>query len=261
MSVTVFPAPSTGSASQTLKTDIITSTGTWTAPTGVTRIELTLVGGGGGGGGTWNTFDMGGGGGGGGVLQDTVPVVAGTAYTVTIGAGGAGGPSAASNNFGARGSNSTFGSLRTSFGGGGGHGGSNQAPTFTASVSAIGGQGQNNGGSGGIGGGGGGANMSNFANNAAGNNQNVQWSSQGTPGVAAGTNWAPNSGINGYGAGGGAGSWSFQYPGGLNAGTGGGNNIPPVNATANRGGGGGGGYVGYAGSNGGSGIAIIKYWS
>jgi hypothetical protein len=77
-----------------------------------------------------------------------------------------------------------------------------------------------------------------------------------------------NRGINGYGAGGGAGNIDNNRTrsGGLNAGNGAnsanGTNATP--ATANRGGGGGGAAGANpvrAGSNGGSGVCIIKYWS
>ncbi len=51
MSVTVFPAPSTGGGSKTQKTEIIKSTQSWTAPAGVDKVEVILCGGGGAGGG------------------------------------------------------------------------------------------------------------------------------------------------------------------------------------------------------------------
>jgi hypothetical protein len=63
-----------------------TSTDTWTAPAGVTSVELLLVGGGGAGGGV----NQGAGGGGGGLVYNTaVTVSPGVTYTFTIGAGGA----------------------------------------------------------------------------------------------------------------------------------------------------------------------------
>ena len=64
---------------------VSTST-TWTVPTGVTAIDILLVGGGGGGG-----NDGGGGGGGGEVRQATgVSVTAGSSTSITVGSGGAG---------------------------------------------------------------------------------------------------------------------------------------------------------------------------
>ena len=59
----------------------------WYIPTGVSQLDVLVVGGGGGGG-----ADGGGGGGGGGVRYDnSVNVTAGTAVSVTVGAGGSGG--------------------------------------------------------------------------------------------------------------------------------------------------------------------------
>jgi hypothetical protein len=72
---------------------IFTSSGTWTAPTGVTKCWLIVVGGGGGGGGNSNT-GIGFGGAGGAQTQQQFTVTAGTGYTVTIGGGGNGGSSA-----------------------------------------------------------------------------------------------------------------------------------------------------------------------
>lgn len=64
-----------------------TGTFTWTAPAFVTKVNMIMVGGGGGGGGRGKT----GGGGGGGALTyaNTVPVIPGTTYNITVGAGGA----------------------------------------------------------------------------------------------------------------------------------------------------------------------------
>jgi hypothetical protein len=81
-------------------------------------------------------------------------------------------------------------------------------------------------------------------------------------------NNAGNPGINGYGAGGGGAvsntSLKTQFAG-LNAGDGATNAVAAIAAVANFGGGGGGashnGVTLRAGSNGGSGVCIIKYWS
>ena len=80
----------------------------WTSPTGVTSIEVLVIAGGGGGG------PYGGGGAGGLIYNSAVPVIPGTAYTVTVGAGGVGATAPGTN-----GGNSVFGSL-TAIGGGGG---------------------------------------------------------------------------------------------------------------------------------------------
>jgi MSHA biogenesis protein MshQ len=72
-------------------TDTFTASGTWTAPAGVTSVDVEVWGGGGAGGGNPTSSDGGGGGGGGAYSRNTsIPVVPGTVYTVTIGAGGAG---------------------------------------------------------------------------------------------------------------------------------------------------------------------------
>jgi len=69
----------------TSKVQTFSSPGTWTAPTGVTNIELLIVAGGGG-----TNTDVGGGGGAGGVVYaQTFPVSPGTSYPITVGSGGA----------------------------------------------------------------------------------------------------------------------------------------------------------------------------
>jgi len=78
---------------------LFTGGGGWTAPAGVTSIELTIAGGGGGGAGgniaanTTSIRAIGGGGGGAAIVNyiNNFPVVPGTAYAINIGAGGAGG--------------------------------------------------------------------------------------------------------------------------------------------------------------------------
>ena len=79
----------------------------WTAPTGVTNIEVLAVGGGGGAG----TYYSGGGGGGGVVYNSDYVVTPGNSYAITVGLGGAG-VSNASNSFGSglMGGTSSFGS-------------------------------------------------------------------------------------------------------------------------------------------------------
>ena len=95
------------------KVQSFSSPGTWTAPTGVTSVEVLVVAGGGGTG-----WDVGGGGGGGGVLYaQSFPVSAGTPYPITVGSGGASATGSAVK--GTNGGNSTFSAL-TAIGGGGG---------------------------------------------------------------------------------------------------------------------------------------------
>lgn len=69
----------------------LTSSGNWTAPSGVSSITVEAWGGGGAGGGQSITSDGGGGGGGGAYSKkNTLAVVAGTSYTVVVGSGGTG---------------------------------------------------------------------------------------------------------------------------------------------------------------------------
>jgi hypothetical protein len=86
------------------------SSGSWTAPTGVTRVRVWVVGGGGGG----STGGCGIYGGVGGMAMGVYTVSPGTGYTVTIGAGGAGASS------GATGGTTSFGAFISATGGGGG---------------------------------------------------------------------------------------------------------------------------------------------
>lgn len=61
-------------------------TWSWTVPTGVSQVQVLVVGGGGGGGGTNNR--TGGGGGGGQVRSSSYSVIAGNNYTIEVGDGG-----------------------------------------------------------------------------------------------------------------------------------------------------------------------------
>jgi hypothetical protein len=61
---------------------LFTASGTWTAPTGVTKVRATVIGGGSG---SYSGFS----GSPGGIAVGTYTVSAGTAYTITVGAGGA----------------------------------------------------------------------------------------------------------------------------------------------------------------------------
>lgn len=88
-------------------TDTYTASGTWTAPAGITSVEVEAWGGGGGGGGGEGDNSDGGGGGGGGAYSRTtaITVVPGTTYTVTVGAAGTAG---ATNGTGGTGGDSWF---------------------------------------------------------------------------------------------------------------------------------------------------------
>ncbi len=76
--------------------DTFTASGTWVAPTGITSVTAEVWGAGGGGGRQNLASDGGGGGGGGAYSLQTVTVVPGNSYTVTVGAGGGGGATAGS---------------------------------------------------------------------------------------------------------------------------------------------------------------------
>lgn len=95
-----------------------TSSGTWTCPTGTSLVEAVLVGGGGGGGTVHSSITgyhgAAGGGGGGEVKKVSIPVTAGTTYTVTVGAGGSGSTTGQTSPVsGGNGGDTSFGLTRT----------------------------------------------------------------------------------------------------------------------------------------------------
>jgi hypothetical protein len=250
-----------------------TSSGYFIPQTELTCDYLVIAGGGGGG-----AHNAGGGGAGGfrstvtqtggnpaGVnLETALSLISGTAYTVSIGAGGAGGDNAR----GASGSNSVFSTI-TSVGGAGGGGNNSGQPPVTGGSGGGGSQGGSNsqgtsnqgfegGGSptvnnaGGGGGGAGAAGSPSSGINGGNGGAGVQISSFATP---------TNTGVSGFYAGGGGGS---SYSGSQGAaGSGGataGSYNSQLNATANTGSGAGARNrePGAAGS-GGSGLVIIRY--
>lgn len=230
-------------------------------------IEVLSVAGGGGGGAT-----MGGGGGAGGLLNDQIFVEASSTFSVTVGAGGAGGYAYnLSGQQGLVGSNTIFRSL-ISYGGGGGSGWS----TYLATS----------------GGSGGGANVSSVENQVPGSGVDGQGNRGGygtdspSPRTGGGGGGAGSVGGDGVlstrGGNGGSGLqvWGSYYAGGggggvdtgATAGTGGiggggagsVGTVLATSGTANTGGGGGGaGYntsgTGRIGGTGGSGVVIIRY--
>lgn len=123
-----------------------TTSGSWTAPGGVTSVTVTIVGGGGGGSsGAWSgggcngDAGLGGAGGAGGyILNQVVAVTPGQAYSVVVGSGGAGGPRTCgyTSNNAYPGGTSSFGSVTATGGGAGvwyagGAGGTPQVSTCT----------------------------------------------------------------------------------------------------------------------------------
>ena len=81
-----------------------TSTGTWTKPSGITKINITIIGGGAGGAGATNQYGAGSGGAGGTVIKYAHDVSLISTATITIGSGGVGALSAV----GTDGGNSTY---------------------------------------------------------------------------------------------------------------------------------------------------------
>lgn len=254
-------------------TTSFTSNSSYT-PDGTGTVNVTIVAGGGGGG--WN---YGGGGGAGGYrTSSTYPVVSGTPYPISVGAGGAGGTTGSRP--GVRGASSSFDVVTSTGGGGGGTrhngggaggiadgqpggsggggGGNGSAvPGGDASPSTTPTQGFNGGigsdGTTGDGGGGGGATEGGQA--FAGGN----WGGRGGAGVSTTVSGASV----GYAGGGGGGANGVEAAssthgggfGGIASGAG-------ANAIANTGGGGGGGGGGGSGGAGGAGaggIVIISF--
>ena len=254
------------------------SSGTFTANKILTADCLVVAGGAGGG---W----AGGGGGAGGLLHyASQSLASGVSQTVTIGAGGAAGVTATKT--GSNGSNSVFGSLTASVGGGGGAG----YDVSNGLSGGSGGGGNNINGSLSIGSGGTGTSGQGNNGGASGNTNNTGYGTGGGGGAGvvggAGTNSAGGNGGNGvntyssYASATGTGANSGYYAGGggggvlntgFTAGTGGlggggaGKNSAGAapSGTANTGGGGGAGFNGGPGVNdggaGGSGIVIVRY--
>jgi hypothetical protein len=97
-----------------IQSQLFTSSGSWTAPTGVTKVKAIVIGGGGGG----ARDSCGGGysGAGAGYAIGVYTVTPGTAYTVTVGTGGAGSTTFNTTS----GGTSSFGAFATATGGGAG---------------------------------------------------------------------------------------------------------------------------------------------
>lgn len=268
--------------------------GTFT-PTQTLTADYLVVGGGGGGG----SYSAGGGGGagglrstvsatgGGGSLESAVSLTNGTAYTITVGAGGVGAFNTSTGTSG--GSSSIAGSGLTTitstgggYGGGyngghfaaatGGSGGGANYSTYTTGASGTANQGYAGGNGVGAsissGGGGGGA-------GAVGGNGSTSNGGDGGNGVSIPTfSSATNTGVSGYYAGGGGGA-SYDGPRSGNGGLGGGGNANGPVGKANPGDGfsgvtstGSGGGAAETttappsnarGGNGGSGVVIIRY--
>jgi len=241
---------------------VFTTTGIsyFTASNNIT-VSYLVVGGGGGGGKYYS-----GGGGGGGLLTGTFTATQGTAYTVTVGAGGAG-YSASSVGIGIKGCNSVISgsgiSTITAIGGGYGAG--------TDSGGVAGGPGGSGGGAGGVGSATGGSATSGQGN-VGGNSGGTSGAGGGGAGSAGGGSGGSSAGAGGSGvtssitgasviyAGGGGGSAGNPGAGGPGGGgVGATDATPSSNGTTNRGGGGGGGSSVRDGGSGGPGIVVLSY--
>ena len=254
------------------------NSGTFTPLKALSCDYLVVAGGGGGGNDTFNSESRGAGGGGAGGLRSTVTatggggslesalsLLSGTAYTVTIGAGGIGADGTTQR--ATAGSNSVFATITSTGGGGGGsHLGANN---YTGGDGGSGGGSANNSASGGAaspsgqgyaggggsfgvvytGGGGGGA-------GAVGATGTTSAAGAGGAGVLLSSFATPtNTGVSGYYAGGGGGRGNATNGSG---GAGGGGAGGSGNGTANTGGGGGAARFTTPGI-GGSGIVIVRY--
>jgi len=257
--------------------DNTTATTTWTAPAGVTSIDLAVVAGGGGGG------EMcGGGGGAGGLRQDaSYSVTPGTTYNIQVGAGGLGATWWERSN--SNGDNSSFDSFESIGGGygagrawdastggsGGGANGAGASGTGTAGQGYAGGlSGGSNGAERGAGGGGAGG----VGLDASGTDFWTGVGGAGGIGVDLGSYFGLGTSIgdDGYFAGGGGGGAFLSAGSGGLGGGGAGGTFPDATAAGTNGmattGGGGGGDYGQSpypnvdgSGTGGSGIVILRF--
>ena len=238
-------------------------------------VNYLVVAGGGGGAGASASSGGAAGGGAGGLLTSSVSLVSGTAYTITVGAGGSGGNSGSTWR-GTVGSDSVISSIATATGGGDGatantgttyaarDGGSGGGANYYRTTAANGTFGQ---------GYAGGAGTSSAAPGYCGAGGGGASATGGTPGSSTGGTGGAgsSSSISGaavtYGGGGGGGGY-LTFTQGAGGSGGGGNSGPSGGGnasagTANRGGGGGGAScdsaTGFSGGSGGSGIVIIAY--
>lgn len=208
--------------------EVFTTGGTWTAPTGVNYIQVSMAGGGGGGGGgDTSGSDTGGSGGGGSevIVGQVYKVTPSSTYTITVGGGGAGGAGGATAVVGSAGTDSSI---------------ADGDYTLTATAGSGG---DVNGGAGGAGG----AGVTDLTGVA------------GSSGGAGGPTYTFGGGIGGVGeggagadAGGGGGSYFSNGGSAVVDGVGG-------IGSAGSGGAGGDGTSGMTGGAGGPGIVIIAY--
>lgn len=191
---------------------VFTSSGTWTKPSGITKVKVYVTGGGGGGGGGHANWNHGGGGGAGGTAIKWITSGLGSTETVTIGNGGNGGGGSVA---GQAGQASSFGAFATGNGGGAGPAGQNNPSGQGGSATggdiniyggyghpAGGGAGSNDETSAGVGGGsywGGGGAAANHADGSTGAGANADAYGAGGGGGddVAGTSYAGGNGKSG----------------------------------------------------------------
>lgn len=281
ISVPVIGTGGTISTQGAYTVHVFNSSANFVPPTGLSTVDVLVVGGGGGGGGTY-----GGGGGAGGLRAVTGFAIGAGTIAVTVGGGGAGGDGVTFTNDedgdGSNGGNSQFDSIIAlgggygqggaqnnnnqpggsggSGGGGGGvtSGGSNAGGTGSAGQGSAGGAGNSdnntNNRSGGGGGGAGsvgaiGANSSGGSGGAGQNFSAIIGTSFGVSG------WFAGGGGGGKRSDGGTGGAGGQGGGGA----GGGPGAAGSPGVSNTGGGGGASSNGIAGAAGGSGVVIVRY--
>lgn len=254
-----------------------TTSGTWTAPSGITTVIGVLIGGGGGGGsgrrGATSTVRCGGGaGGGGGYATFTIDAsVVGSSQAVVVGGAGAGGTAVStddtSGNPGGPGGASTFATFQATGGGGGGGGtasagtaGSGGSGSFAGQTGGAANGSGSTGGSAGVlaagnaatgGGGGGGMTSANGLGGGGGGGSTVFGNASGGASVGTATNGNPGVSFTGAqagtgGSGGGAASVAAGGSGGAGGtygGAGGGGSASLDGNLSGAGGNGAGGYV------------------
>lgn len=206
-------------ASGGIRAQVFISSGTFTAPAGITTVYLTGCGGGGGGGGGQGGVKAGGGGGSGQCLVNSLyTVIPGNGYTVTINSGGAAGTGGGGGTAGGTGGSVVFDALTLS-GGNGGQPGAGTAAGGAALAATL--TGAN-----GSGGTGGAAGVGAYASGAGGNGE----AGAGTVGGGAGGSCPlSRGGAGGSGA-------SAAATGGYGAGGGGAGSTGASNGTAAAGG-------------------------
>lgn len=179
---------------------IFTSNDTFTAPGGITKVFVTLIGGGGGGAGGGLSEAGGGGAGGELLLKAPYTVTPGGTYSVVVGSGGAGGESGAGLGNGAAGGDSTFDGTLTADGGPGGTGSGATSPGGASDLDGADGSG-NDGGAAGVQAGIKGGDGGDPGHDSGGGGGGSHWGDGGAGGDYNGN----GANATGYGAGGGGG--------------------------------------------------------